>query len=107
MTNSEAMLARVGYPISDNSIELALTNRSLVKDDVYSGTSQAFDLAYADILVTLVTHPQSVSEGGFSLSMGDRKYMSDIAATTYKKYGEKNPLENTKLNPKATFVQRW
>jgi hypothetical protein len=68
MTNSDALKARVGYPLSDYAIEIALTGRGLAIATVYNPTGDmtAFDLAYADAITMILTAPQSVAEGGFS-----------------------------------------
>lgn len=107
MTNSEALLAKVGYPLSDNAIHLALEGRELDPVDIYVATDNAtaFELAYADCLVMLITQPSSISEGGYSVSAGDRKVLAEMANKIFLKYGKASPLESQK--PKATFVQRW
>lgn len=105
MTNLEALKARVNYPLPDNSLELALINRSLDKDDIYAATSQAFDLAYADCLATMISSPASVSEGGFSISTADLKRLADIANSIYLKYGVASLLPSEK--PTVTFKQVW
>jgi hypothetical protein len=107
MTNSEALLAKVGYPLSDNAIHIALEVRELDPADIFvaSENIQAFDLAYADALVMIITQPSSFSEGGYSVSAGDRKILAEMANKIFLKYGKASPLES--LKPKATFVQRW
>ena len=107
MTNSEALLAKIGYPLSDNAIHLALEGRELDPVEIYVALEnvQAFDLAYADALVMLLTQPGSISEGGYSISIGDRKTLAEMASKIFLKYGKASPLENPK--PKATFIQRW
>ena len=112
MTNAEALLARVGYPLSENQIHIALENRAMVPDDLFVALEnvQAMDLAYADCLVMLVSAPASVSEGGFSVSVGDRNLLTNMANKVFAKYGETSPLPtlpSTNPAPKATFVQRW
>jgi hypothetical protein len=107
MTNSEALLAKVGYPLSEDAIHLALEGRELDPVDIFVALEnvQAFDLAYADALVMILTQPNSISEGGYSVSAGDRKMLAEMANKNFLKYGKASPLENPK--PKATFVQRW
>ena len=105
MNNLDAIKAKVGYPVSDNSVELALTTRGLTTSDEFSATSQAFDLAYADVIMTIVTSPTSMSEGGFSISSADRQTLINIANNIYRRYEVANPLEA--MRPKARFVQRW
>lgn len=105
MTNLEALKAKLGYPISDNTAELALTLRGLTITDTFTAGSQAFDLAYADSIITILTSPTSVSEGGYSISYSDRASLLSIANYLYARYGAANPLET--LRPKARFVHRW
>lgn len=106
MTNLEALQARLGYPLSENSFTLALESRGLVPINTFTGSDiQAFDLAYADMLTTLITSPDNVSEGGFSISSADRKMIAEIADRIYDQYDTANVIP--KQNPTATFVQRW
>jgi hypothetical protein len=99
MTYLEAIKAKLNYPLSDNTFILALTDRGLVSTDNYA-KGQSFDLAYADAITTLVTAP-TVSEGGYSISLSDKKALSDLADGIYKKYGE--PIRSLKKT--AKFVQ--
>lgn len=107
MTNLVALRAKVNYPLQDNTFILCLTNRGLSEAATYSPSSdvQAFDLAYADCLSILVTSPASVSEGGFSVSAGDREKLQAIANKIYSKYGEANLIPSSKTT--AKFVQKW
>jgi hypothetical protein len=107
MTYTEALLAKVGYPLSDNAIHLALEGRELDPTEIFVATEnvQAFDLAYADALVMVLTQPGSISEGGYSISAGDRILLANIANRMFIKYGKASPLESAK--PQARFVQRW
>jgi hypothetical protein len=107
MTNFEALKAKVSYPVSDNTIELALTNRGIpttgiTNDDTYVvANRKAVNLAYADVLMELVSAP-NVSEGGYSVSLADRNVLVNTANGVYAMYGE-----SSKSGPKANFVQRW
>lgn len=105
MNYLEALKAKLGYPIRDDSAELALIGRGLTSADVFLATSEAFELAWADTIVTILTSPTSVSEGGYSISYGDRASLVNIANYLYARYGKANPLET--LRPKARFVHRW
>jgi len=105
MTNLEALRARVGYPLTDNALEYALSKRSLDKDDIWQATSEAFDLAYADALVIVLTSPDSVSEGGYNISSNDKKFIAETANQIYKTYGQASFIPA--LTPTARFVQRW
>jgi hypothetical protein len=102
MTNLEAIKGKVGYPLSDNAFILALTDRSLVSTDTYViGNKQQLELAQADLIYTLVSSP-NVTEGGYSVSLSDKKSLIELANGIYTKYGQSSPLK-----PTAKFVQRW
>lgn len=102
MTNLEAIKAKVGYPLSDNAFILALENRSLVTTETYSLSNlQSLELAQADLIYTLVSSP-NISEGGYSISLSDKKSLIDLANGIYTKYGQSSPMQ-----PTAKFVQRW
>lgn len=103
MTNLEAIKGKLGYPLSDNAFKVALSDRGLTDTDTYV-SSEAFDLAYADSIVTLLTTP-NISEGGYSVSFSDREILLKLASGVYTKYGVVNPLSS--LKPTATFVQRF
>lgn len=100
MTNLEAIKGKLNYPLPDNSFILALNDRGLVETATYL-KSQAFDLAYADCITTLVTAP-NVSEGGYSVSLSDKATLIKLANGIYAKYGQPGIMK-----PTATFVQRW
>jgi hypothetical protein len=105
MTNLEAIKARVSYPLSAKAFELALVGRSLTTTGTFdaSADQQAFDLAYADALTSLLTSPASVSEGGFSVSKSDRDTILGLITPIYNRYEVIIPT----LKPTATFVRRW
>lgn len=104
MTNLEALTAKVGYPLSEDSFKIALEVRGLNPPDTFA-PGQSFDLAYADSLVTVVTSA-NVSEGGFSVSVTDREVFINIITDIYARYGERNPLVSS-MKPTARFVRRW
>lgn len=101
MTYLEAIKARLNYPLSDNAFVLALEDRGLTSTETYV-KGQAFDLAYADAIMTLVTAP-NIREGGYSLSLSDKGNLTKLANGIYVKYGAVNSL----IRPTAKFVQRW
>ena len=87
MTNLEALQATVaGYPLSTNSYVKALTDRSLTSTDTYAGKSQAFELATADLYVTLGTGA-NITEGGYSISISNRDTLLNMANSIYERYG--------------------
>jgi len=101
MTNLEALKGKLTYPLANNAFILALTDRGLVDSATYS-KGQAFDLAYADAIMMLVTAPNT-SEGGYSVSIADKETLIRLANGIYTKYG----VATTVPKPTATFVQRW
>ena len=103
MTNLEAIKGKLSYPLSENAFILALTTRGLIPTDNYA-VGQAFDLAYADLIVVLLTTP-NITEGGYSVSLSDRAILIKLASAIYTKYEVDNPLGS--LKPTAKFVQRW
>jgi len=107
MTNLEALRARVGYPLSDDAITIALERRGKQTTDTFDATAdaRAFDLAYADCLITILTSPASLSEGGYSISTGDKKVIQDTANFIYNRYSEPSPIMQSK--PTAKFIQKW
>lgn len=103
MTNLEALKAKIGYPLTDNSFELALVGRSLTSSATYAGESSLFELAYADCLTTLLTVPSTVQEGGYSVSISEKKTLADLIDKIYAKHDEASPV----TKPTVKFVQRW
>lgn len=101
MTNLEAIKGKLNYPLTDNAFKLALADRDLTDMATYA-KCQAFDLAYADLIVMLITSP-NVTEGGYSVSQSDKEMLLNLANGIYTKYGE--PVSSLKKT--ATFVQRW
>lgn len=103
MTYLEAIKAKLNYPLSENAFKVALEDRGLYSEDIYV-KGESFDLAYADLIITLLTAP-NITEGGFNVSMADRKMFIDIADKIYRTYDKASPIDS--LKPKATFVQRF
>ena len=102
MTNLEAIKAKLNYPLSDNSFILALVNRGLDSASVYSVSNlRLLELSQADLIVSLVSAP-NVTEGGYQVSISDRKSLESVANGIYSKYDEYSPMKAT-----ATFKQIW
>jgi hypothetical protein len=88
MTNLEAIKATVaGYPLSDNAYIKALMDRGITSTDTYGGKGQAFELAQADLYITLATGV-NISEGGYSISVSDRDNLVKIANSVYQRWGQ-------------------
>ena len=103
MTNLEAIRAKLNYPLSENAFIVALEDRGVTSDGVYA-TCEAFDLAYADVITSLVTTP-NITEGGFSINLTDKQTLLALADNIYTEYDVANPISS--LKKKATFVQRF
>lgn len=101
MTYLEALKAKLNYPLTDNAFTLALTDRGMTASADYA-YSAAFQLAYADVIMTLVTSP-NISESGYSISMSEKESLKKLAQGIYETYGAVSPIPK----PTAKFVQRW
>ena len=96
MTNLEALKAMSGgYPISENSFLLILTDRKIEPAGDYTEKTQAFELAVADIYKMLVTSI-NITEGGFTVSVTEKANLSKMANAIYSKYGETGSLTESK-----------
>jgi hypothetical protein len=101
MTNLEALKGKLSYPLKSNSFILALADRGLSDSATYLKCKE-FDLAYADVIMTLLTVP-NVSESGYSISLSDKQTLLGLANGIYDKYGVASLI----LKPTAKFVQKW
>jgi hypothetical protein len=104
MTNLEALQSTVsGYQLATNVFTRILTDRAITSTDTYIGTSQAFQLATADVYIAVATMV-NVSEGGFSVSVNDRENLISMANSIYQRYGK--PLYG-KAMAKVKAVSPW
>jgi hypothetical protein len=87
MTIAEALKSSMGFPVNDAKIEKACIDRGLTSTDEYTGIIRAVELAKADLLIASVTMP-NISEGGFTISLNERKEIVAIANKIYSNYGE-------------------
>jgi hypothetical protein len=102
MTNLEAIKGKLNYPLSDNSFILALSGRDLVYTETYTASDKrSLELAQADLIYTLASAP-NITEGGYSVSLSDKKTMLKVADGIYRKYGIYDVMK-----PTAKFVQKW
>lgn len=86
MTNQEALVASVNYPVNDNVTLKCLADHSISASGSYSSTSKDFELAIADLLLVLVTSA-NVSEGGMSIAPVEKKMLLSRANSIYAKHG--------------------
>lgn len=91
MTIFEALAGCVNYPIPEKCIEKILIDRNLSKDELYNGLTRNFELATADLYKLVITSPD-VSEGGYSISLSEKKTLRELYDGIYKKYNLRNPL---------------
>lgn len=71
MTNKEALIAKLNYPLSDNALEVALIDRDVRGGQVYdTGFKKQIELATMDLLYLTLTQPD-VLEGGYQMSHPD------------------------------------
>ena len=104
MTNLEAIKSlAVGYPVDENTFLRILVDRGLAADGEYTGKSKAFDLAQADLYVSLLT-AANVQEGGYQISLTDKSNFMKVASGIYDKWGEHNPF---KQSTTITGVSPW
>ncbi len=93
MTNLEAIKGSVGYPIPDNTANLYLIKRGLnAPDEVTQSilTGKAFELAQADLYIWLISSA-NISEGGYSISLTEKKELKKLASGIYSKHGVSDP----------------
>lgn len=102
MTNLEAIKAKLPYPLADNSFIIALSVRGLVSSDTFSDV-RSLELTQADLIYSLAVAP-NITEGGYSISLSDRRAVLRVADGIYARYGERNPY---KEKPTLKFVQKW
>lgn len=87
MTNKAALQSTTSYPIDGNAIERLLMDRGLEASGEYTDKSAPFDLAKADLYKELVAGA-SITEGGYSISLSDKKSLRDLANSIYGQYNE-------------------
>lgn len=87
MTISESLISLSNYPIPVNTIEKICVNRSLDCAADYSGTSQSYELAEADVYMFLYASPD-LKEQEVSFSQDDRYRFLNIANSIYGKYDD-------------------
>ena len=90
MTIREALRSCFPFSVSNTQLDVIAISRGIDIEDVfdsYVAQSKPFELAKADVVRCAVMSP-NVSEGGVSISFGDKVDMIAIANRIYEKYGE-------------------
>lgn len=91
-----------GLKLSDASLEGILLRESLDGFTDFSAANiRNVDIAMAKSIPILLLSPQSVSEGGYSLSRAQRDSIETYYSFMCKKYGIKNELTQ---RPKVSFL---
>lgn len=101
LTVHAALKAQVQYPLPTEFFASVMIRRGLDGDEVCTQeiiTSTKFKGAVADCLRQLVIYPQSISQGGVSISKADRDSLLSEANRLYRSIGE----DAISLRPKIT-----
>lgn len=90
MTILDALKSHVKYPLGNDLFSVILITRALKGDDYFdSGVAKSFSFlgARADCYKELVVSPD-ISQGGISISAGEKERIITIANDMYKTIGE-------------------
>lgn len=104
MTILEAIKEAIGYPISVNRANITLIKRGLAGASEATQevlNSREFELATADLIYWMITTP-NITEGGYHLSVTDKKTLQQIASGIFSKWGVSDPS-----TPTARFISPW
>lgn len=94
MTIGEALKNKLGYPVSTGAIEVVCIDNGLSMEANYTGKSKEFDLALAELLLVVLNSP-NVSEGGYSISLSERKNILTVRRGILAEYGLDDNAEPT------------
>ncbi len=102
LTILAAIKSQVQYPLPSDFYLTILVKRGLDGDGVCTKEtleSAGFKGAQADCLRQIILYPNSISEGGMSITKADRQSLLFMANKLYKEIGEE-PIDE---RPKVTF----
>ena len=102
MTILESLKSKVSYPLGEDTLNSILITRGLdagAEFNVSIANSNSFKGAVADLYLQLVTVP-NISEGGMSVSYGDKNVFLSLYRALKKEIGE----EDLTSTAKTTFV---
>lgn len=102
LTILAAIKSQVQYPLPSDFYLTILVKRGLDGDCVCTNEtleSAGFKGAQADCLRQIILYPNSISEGGMSITKADRQSLLFMANKLYKEIGEE-PIDE---RPKVTF----
>lgn len=91
MTNLEYIKGKVGanYPIGEATFENAIIASGLDPNEQYV-PGKSFDLAFIDVLMTLIASAKRISEGGYTVEL-DLKALNDLLTFYLRKWGLPDP----------------
>ncbi|MBR4533884.1 MAG: hypothetical protein IKO85_05005 [Bacteroidaceae bacterium] len=93
LTILSALKAQVQYPLPDDFYSLTVMRRGLTGDASCTAEilqSSAFKGATADCIRQILRHPQSISEGGMSITKASREDLLNEANRLYREIGEES-----------------
>lgn len=102
LTILEALKSQLPYPIKETFFQTVMVKRGLAGDSAATREaleSVSFKGAMVDCLRQLILYPQSISEGGMSISKADRNSLLSMANRLSREIGE----ECIDERPKITF----
>ncbi len=101
LTVLSALKAQVQYPLPEDFFRSVMVRRELEDGECTKAImdSPAFKGAEADCLKQVILYPNSVSEGGMSISKADKNDLIFLANRLYKEIGEEPISER----PRITF----
>ncbi|MXV16834.1 hypothetical protein GS398_16145 [Pedobacter sp. HMF7056] len=74
--------------MSDLAVDKALIDQSVDGNAIYTKDDEkSVDLSLARLLLSVILHPSSVTEGGYSLSIGQRDDFLNFRKLLLKKWG--------------------
>lgn len=106
MTTKEALIKSVNYPLTESNVIPLMVARGLdqaAELTMQIAKSDAYKLAYADILRFVVTMV-NLQQGG-SVSQAAVKALSGTANAIYKAFGEPLIGEEAGLTPTVTILE--
>lgn len=106
MTVLQALRITVGYPLDAGLLERIAIDRSLVLDAVYSGVTDEFMLARADVYAALAASPDTTMDG-FSITVADRDLLCALAEDIYRRYDPMGDRVRVSRNQVRDGSQVW
>lgn len=91
MTNLEYIKGKVGanYPIEDDTFNNAIIASGLDPNEQYEA-GKSFDLAFIDVLMTLIASAKRISEGGYTVEL-DLRALNDLLTFYLRKWDLPDP----------------